>query len=111
MELNDREAEQQRERQIAQWEVRSIEFTYPDADISLLASRTLTLFDKANRREVRIPLGQADVFQKAALMRVPEKLPIEILALADTPEAAYERWALARRRGYLAGGQKYVRNI
>ncbi|MBU9576754.1 hypothetical protein [Burkholderia multivorans] len=105
------EVAQQRERQIAQWEVRSVEFTYPAADTSLLASRTLTLFNKASRREVRIPLGQADAFQKTALMRVPEKLPAEILALADTPEAAYERWVMARRRGYLAGGQKYVRTI
>lgn len=98
------------ERAVARWEVRGIEFKYP-TETKITDARQITMFDRDARTEVKIALDNMDAFQKAALLRAPEKLPADILALADTPEAALERWLIARRRGFLAQDRAYVSTL
>ncbi|PTR04325.1 hypothetical protein C8K18_101805 [Paraburkholderia sp. GV068] len=98
------------ERAVIRWEVRGIEFKYA-TETKITDARQVTMFDKDARTEVKIALENMDAFQKAALLRVPEKLPADILALADTPEAALERWLVARRRGFLAQDRAYVSTL
>ncbi|MDR5772143.1 MULTISPECIES: hypothetical protein [unclassified Caballeronia] len=89
---------------IAQWEVRSIGLTHGGREqgSKVTAAHRVTAWNRRDSREVIQPLDNCDRSLEQAILRAPEKLPAYILALADTPQAAFERWCLARRRGFLS---------
>jgi hypothetical protein len=62
----------------------------------------LTIEYEHRGQTVRASLQGADraVYKAAA---ESGKLPVRVLKLADTPEAALERWLQGRQRGYLRG--------
>jgi hypothetical protein len=111
IEAYEQEQANKLERAIARWEVRGVELKY-STEAKITDGRLVIFFDKAARTELTVMLENMDSFQKAALLRVPEKLPAEILALAPgQPEAALERWFIARRRGFLAQDRAYVSTL
>ncbi|TXC86447.1 hypothetical protein [Paraburkholderia azotifigens] len=96
------------EREIARWDVREIAHDPKAADPTLLGRRLVTMVDKETGRTETVSLIGLTSYQKAAILRVPHTIPADILALADTPDAALERWLIAARRGFLAEDRAYV---
>lgn len=69
----------------------------------LLASHTVSAIDNRSGERHKFTLAQAPRPVVAAVARDPKKIPIGILKLGDTPQAALERWILSANRGYVAG--------
>lgn len=95
-------AEAFHEAEIARWTIESVFKTHSEHE-GLLSAHTVACIDKRTGERVKFSLAKAPRPVAAAVARDPKKIPVGILKLGDTPEAALGRWILSANRGYVAG--------
>ena len=91
------------EAEITRWTIEHVHRSNTNVDALLLAPRVIMAYDKRGGGKQSFSLHVAPRPVVAALARDPKKIPVDILKLGDTPQAALDRWILSMHRGHLAG--------
>lgn len=91
------------EAEVTRWTIDAVHRSNTAGDALLLAPRVIMAYDKRSGGKQTFSLHVAPRPVVAALARDPKKIPVDILRLGDTPEAALGRWIMSMHRGYVAG--------